>query len=296
MITRSMTAPEIWENIRKDEEEIILFLSRQESMILRQVREDQKRILHKKDYPYYFAYQFTTRTKNIKVIIVEIWNKRALKDYKTRINYQDYTLQDRGKDGIYVYSDTQNECGRHLGIYTPHFWSRYRQRMNLDADMSFRDLLRNYYRHNRSYTVTTENVPVLKHRENEFFSTCAQGICFGIILDKNIYQFNTFITKQMLKGEKQMETSMENEVNRLLIDQQFFQPQFRTDRQNKGITDPLNTNMLDAIKRRHKEEYSDYQVQQEKLEKEMTKKEAETKTVGYKLKKVFTLFRKRFGI
>lgn len=279
-----MTDSEKWEQIKMERNELFVVLKRMATFVSHHIQADQRKNSSKTGYPYFFSRKFISKAGNKKFLVVKISNKKALKDFMHDINYsiRSYTLLDSGAKGIYVYNDVPQTYDR-LEIYIPHYWSRYRERMNLGDDVSFYDLLVYHYHHNCVYSMRMRDIPTLKQHKNGFFATSGDGISLGIKYPENIYKFNTFITTDMMKGEEQMAAFLVDEVRRILAENQTIVPPFYPVNYGHTIIEPVKRSLVEiAIKKRENMKLA-IQRETEKLKEEIVLRERERSLWFYRV-------------
>lgn len=271
------------------------------TFIPRYIQTDQKKISSKIGYPYFFSRKFVSKAGNKKFLVVKISDKKALKEFVHDVNYsiRSYTLLDFGEKGVYVYNDVIQTRDR-LEIYIPHYWSRYRERMNLGADISFYDLLVYHYHHNSAYSMRLKNIPTLKQYENGFFATSGDGISLGIKYAENIYKFNTFITVDMMKGEDQMASFLIDEVHRILAENQIIVSPFYPVGYGHATVEPVKRTLVEVVMKKRENMKTAVQYEIDKLKEEIALKRGrrlwlyKMKRHLIKLKFVFNMLLKRY--
>lgn len=100
---------------------------------------------------------------------------------------------------------------RKLAFYPPHFFARFRERMDLEETGD--GLIKRFFAYNASYGFTEKRTPLLGSSNVsvvEVFGSCRDGVCMGLKTKLGNVVFKTFITYEMTKGE-QVEKFAESE-------------------------------------------------------------------------------------
>lgn len=122
---------------------------------------------------------FTSSRRNKYLIYIEARKKG---DWKTNTFY--YVCC--AGNIAYLYNKELNL----LSVFTPHFFSRYRERFIMDNNITTKQVIEKFFKNN---LLTTCKVRV---QDNTFMGTCKDGIAFGKY-EKGIAIIKTFISRDM---------------------------------------------------------------------------------------------------
>lgn len=210
MLTNGMTMSEVRSVIHTDMTEIFKFLKNRENNYRRTVLKSSK-------FPLYFEpYHFTSSGKNEWILIIEASDKKAIQYEKSKITS---ILLMNTKVGYYVYMPTLVMGKFHIAVFPPHFFSRYRERMNMNY--YGKKLITEYFIRNSSFVFDHKSTIYDNIKIIEVAASSNDGVGLGYVLLEGDTFLKTFITYEMLKGE-QIEKYTENEKIRKEIHDKFF--------------------------------------------------------------------------
>ena len=195
MIVDSMTYQEIAAEVKKDYHSYIEFrkdmafgmLSKYRRYMLKEAKDNQQ--------VFFKPINFTTPSGNTYVIQ---YNSKGRSDYKRNpLLFIPYMYFYR-PDGIYAVMITGDkfDC---FSFYTPHLFDRYRERELKDINKPKLQTILDFFRNNA--TTTFQSVDNAKY-ENSIFNVSPKGVLLGSQLSEYIYEYRTYITFDMLRGEQ----------------------------------------------------------------------------------------------
>lgn len=206
MIVATMTLDQIYEEIMADIPNMTVFLGHKGSKFRQMVLRSQLLPVH--------AYSLiTTKRKNNWLLL---WYAESKKDISGHIYASCLCLQNTHA-GKYALMRQVIGDAASLAIYSPHFFQRYAQRMNLD--LSGIDLIRKYFEENRTFFIKEKTIA----GEQAVTITSKDGVAFGLRREdskKRCYIIRTFISYDMGKSD-QIEGFSESEMSRLIENARF---------------------------------------------------------------------------
>ena len=154
-----------------------------------------------------------TKSKNKYVFL---FYTHGRKQYKKEGVLRSFRLEYLRRDGIHVAKINifnQNE----VTFYTPHFFDRYRERFlepqfEID-DWTKEDVIDDYFMNNVAEVATNQNNP--KYSGGIFVST-DNGVILGSNLGEDLWEYRTFISFDMLKGQQINLSNEEEELAELI--------------------------------------------------------------------------------
>ena len=155
-------------------------------------------------FPFRLYSLIKSRRKNTWLVL---WTLRAK---KAAIVHKDlFCIVDTDKGKMVYHKETYFN---NMLSFTPHFFSRYAERMGID--LTGLELIRRFFERNpnRMYKGAVRTVGELK-REEVYF-TCEDGVGIGLVGD--MFEIRTFITHDMLKGEQIDEFSDSERIRKLI--------------------------------------------------------------------------------
>jgi hypothetical protein len=198
MIIATMTDEEISRELNKDLPEVT------ERTKLRE-RKFKRLILKANTFPFSAAPIFiTTNRRNTWVVIFRAVSRKERK--KVCYDHTTFICTARFANGIHAFLNTrgihEGYNGIGLAVFVPHFFSRYRNRLNLNKTGI--DLVADYFSRNRSLNCAfqgkdADGTPL---PEKRVFGTSDKGVALGIIKSKSATLFKTFITYDMMHQEQ----------------------------------------------------------------------------------------------
>lgn len=199
MIVHTMSEKEIFNELNTDMLSLLKFSDKMDSKYRRSVLKASR-------FPVYRQTFYTSPKNNKWILFFEARNKKEVGD-ESRLTFVTYV---DSPHGFMVVMSSSLNGKRHLIFYPPHFFTRYRERLNID--LIGLDLIRNFFKYNSSYT--------FEFKDNEFntevFGSTKEGVALGVVSEENNVLFKTFITYKMTKGE-QVESFAKNEAIRQKI-------------------------------------------------------------------------------
>lgn len=172
-------------------------------------------VLKSTRFPVYSHYSYTSPKKNKWLILLQAQNKKEFGDNSRTT----YVATYNSPHGIYAIMVSFINENPHLIFYPPHFFRRYRERMDLDLHGD--ELLVEFFRYNSGY--------VFEHylkdsgggeKILEIAGSTNDGVALGIQSVNGNLLFKTFVTYDMLKGE-QIEVYTKNELIRKELHEEY---------------------------------------------------------------------------
>jgi hypothetical protein len=103
--------------------------------------------------------------------------------------------------GKYAYMPIWGGEEMQLIAFPPHFFSRFRQRMNL-SDTGV-DLIKRYFEENASYGFQFSDEVVDDYAVRHVYGRSKEGVAMGLMsISRKVILFKTFVSVEMLKGEQ----------------------------------------------------------------------------------------------
>lgn len=200
MILTNFTEEMIDEEILKDLMNVLRYSDHQDKRF-------RKIVLRASIFPVHLSFFYTSPLKNKWFISYEARNKKEIGENCRMTIVCTY----RDSNGFLCAAmPTSVEDKRHMIIYPAHFFTRYRERMNIE-DLGD-DLIKKFFTLNFSYVFEEKRTFVLNSNAfvKEIYGSCHDGVCMGVMTNMGNILFRTFITYGMAKGE-QIKTFAENE-------------------------------------------------------------------------------------
>lgn len=147
-----------------------------------------------KIYPVYAIRKWHSPTTHTKWEIILICPEKKEANTPLIISYVKYDTE-HGK-GAFLYRDTT--CGLSVLQYTPHFFSRYRERYiePLEVNTSkFEDLIQYFFFHNTGLDIEVVTYDIC-------YGACNHGSIFGRHLWDYFFQIKTYINNGLLSNAK----------------------------------------------------------------------------------------------
>lgn len=190
MITTTMTEKELVIEVTKDYLNAFRFSDHLDKKFRRVV-------IKARQFPVKMCYEYFSPRKNKWLILCESRSKKEVLD-NSRITL---VVTFNTALGIHAVMGTFTGGKMHFVIYPPHFFSRYRQRAQID--MTGIPLIKRFFTDNYSYVY---DINVVKLSDNmikkEVHGSTAEGVALGVQTVEGNVLFKTFITYEMLKGEQ----------------------------------------------------------------------------------------------
>ena len=162
-------------------------------------------VLKASRFPVYSHHIYTSKNKNKWLILLEARSKKETGDLSRITNVAVFD----SPHGFYSVMVSFMEGKPQLIFFPPHFFSRFRER--IDFDVSGIDLMLRFFRHNASFVFSVKDILLSETSKiTEIYGSCKEGVALGLVSTENNILFKTFVTYDMLKGE-QVETFTENE-------------------------------------------------------------------------------------
>ena len=206
MITTSMTATELFEEIKDDYPNVFAISDAKDAKVSRIVKKSSI-------FPMNIHSFVTTKIKNKWLILWESHSKKEIGD-NCRISFICYHDTGHGK---YAYMPVFVKGQMVLLVFPPHFFSRFVERM--DIDLTGEDLMRRYFEVNNSYSFTFSREEVDGGYRENVLATCKEGIAIGFkAVGLDVFLLKTFITYDMCKGDQIESFSKSEEFRRIQHD------------------------------------------------------------------------------
>ncbi len=188
----------------------------------RQQIKQRKEILNHDKFPIVFKQVLYTTKSN---------NKWVLESYATSRDYANDLMQEcyclmNTRSGYYAVKPVFNEQSRDItGVYfyTPHFFSRYKLRKDIDLDGI--DLRSHYFKHNTNIRYGILKFPEGTYEfEEEAHGITSEGASLGVREKGSGLIFRTFITYPMLKGNQITSFNLMNELRKEEYEPGYWKP------------------------------------------------------------------------
>lgn len=173
-----MNIKEIYHEIMADYQELVNYAERKKKQYERPIKKS-------KVFPISFeAIQFTSSRNNKYYMIFRAYRKKDWKDISNTV----ICIYDNG-DGLHAIMINK----KNIGVYPPHFFSRYRERCFLDATLSSKDIILHYFKENAmAYGEYSDD-------GNYLAMTTTNGVGLGQTFENGkVYLFKTFVNFDML--------------------------------------------------------------------------------------------------
>lgn len=205
MITEKHTFEEIHSELKKEEEWMSLFLNRNKSKIYRF-------FLKKSSYPAWCVQEGETPRKNKYILYLECKGKKELSSFAIASHIVWYY----NNGGINVailasdYDDVEDDTSS-LYVFSPHVFSRYRERFLNGKDMCSGELIQTFFQNNL-YLDWREGID-----EKHWEGVMKEGILFAIRENRDIFHVKTFVTWAMLfESQEYMKTGMYDSLKEMM--------------------------------------------------------------------------------
>lgn len=151
-------------------------------------------------YPYRVKSEHTSNRHNKWLLCWVANNKRAIGD--DSLFYAGCLVD--SPEGIYVMLPMSIKGHWYLMILSPHLFSRYAERMNIDKTGV--DLRHHFLLRNGSYNLHTDNTNQHGEKVDSVVATCTDGMLLGCKTDnENVFVLRTFVSYDMLKEDQNPE-------------------------------------------------------------------------------------------
>ena len=145
-------------------------------------------ITKQKKLPEWYCTEYKSARNNLWKLM---W---CIEDKRTRTGpLVEYTIIN-GRFGRYVVKPQAQHSGFTIMVYIPHFFKRYRERLNLGDKLTPEQVIRRYLRRNTCGMNTGKDLDVEV--------TTKEGIALGNIIFHRLILIRTFITYEMAKGKQ----------------------------------------------------------------------------------------------
>lgn len=198
MLVPTMQEEELVIALRRDLPEVLNFSDKKDTKFRRLVIKSNR-------FPVYASCEYTSKSKNKWILFLEARNKKEYGD-NSRLAW---VCLAQTAIGYYVYMPHFVNKQILVNIYPPHFFSRFKLRMDLEETGV--ELVKRFFTYNYSY--------VYEDIQGRVAGSTKDGVVLGQRTVNNNFLFKTFITYDMLKGE-QLEKYLENEKCRQEIHEQ----------------------------------------------------------------------------
>ena len=206
MILPNMTESELADEVICDKRNAMVIINAKDDKVMKLTRRATR-------FPYHVHSIFTTKRRNTWLALWEIRTKPK--------KYTDAMLS--------AIAVSQSTWGRHayttikdhdiVVSYTPHLFSRYAERMELD--LTGMELIRHFFERNCEPVYRFGSRP--NSEQLEIFASCADGVLMGIVHPLGrVYEMRTFVTHDMLMGQ-QIDVFAESEAARREMYDKMYQ-------------------------------------------------------------------------
>ncbi|SHJ06436.1 hypothetical protein SAMN05443429_108102 [Cruoricaptor ignavus] len=196
MIVSTMSEAEMVSEIHKDFPELAVFTELKD-------KEYRRAVIKASKFPFFMRFYKKTKGGNRWMLIYEARKKKDRKN--SRIHF---VLMIDTPRGFWALMPTYFDDHMHCIFFMPHFFSRYRQRCNLEE--SRENLIYKYFRRNPDYIYEIATKQEGEVSWQEVYGSCKDGVALGVATVEGNVFFKTFITYEMTKGQ-QIETFARNE-------------------------------------------------------------------------------------
>lgn len=206
MLLPNMTYLEVFDELNKDYDDIQQGLSKRGGEFMQLLRKTTRR------YPIYQLYTYTTLERKNKVYFEFHVLRHA---DKGKPMYNTYFIWDspKGKSAIMPNALDTNFTRRRFGlivIYTPHLFSRYRERFIKDDRLSNEEVITSFFNKNsKTYGTDISNELMPGSIELDDLSkpkiayASEEGVAFGVVMEKEVIVMKTFVSYDMLYPNQQ---------------------------------------------------------------------------------------------
>lgn len=222
MITEKHTFEEIHSELKKEEEWMSLFLNRNKSKIYRF-------FLKKSSYPAWGVEEGETPRKNKYILFLECRSKKDL----SSLAIASHIVWHYNNGGItvailaYDYEDVDDNTSS-LYVFSPHVFSRYRERFLNGKNMRSGELIKTFFQNNL-HLDWREGVD-----EKHWEGVMKEGILFAVRENRDVFHVKTFVTWDMLfESQEYMKTEMYDSLKEMMDSEIKLPERFRKKRETK---------------------------------------------------------------
>lgn len=206
MLLPNMTYREVFDELNKDYKGIQQGLMKNGHLFSLLLRKTTRR------FPICQIYSYTTPERKNKVYFGFYANKRS--EWQNP-SFNQFIIWDtpNGKCAVMANSlDVDIKQGRYglIVVYTPHLFSRYRERFLKDEDLSNEEVVNRFFEKNaRAYgtDISEELMPGSVELEDKSKTKIAyaseDGVAFGVVVEKEVIVMKTFVAYDMLYPNQQ---------------------------------------------------------------------------------------------
>lgn len=185
MITEYFTGKEILEELRREEEEVVAYMVRNQKKIVRF-------FCHRTIFPVMVSLDYRSKEGNQYLIFLECKERRWRNDFGHILYHNVCIYNNGGVCAAILNTDFDEDDNRKdLDILSAQVFSRYRTRFLKDDNISNKELIRSFFMRNIG-VVWREGIA-----EHHVEGSCQDGVLFGI-QQENIFLIKTFVTFEML--------------------------------------------------------------------------------------------------
>ena len=210
MVVETMTYKEIWSEINKDYKGIIQYKLQDADKILRKkviASSSTQKIIR------ISPIRFKSKSTNLNHCLIPYCLGKT--DYKKNgMLFVLYSYIYR-KYGIYAFS-LNGEKYETLNVYTPHLFSRYRERFLDDSSLKMEEVMEEFFINNVVSPI--EEINNEKYPDS-FFSTVKDGVLLGVKQPDNILEFKTFLSSELLRNQQIDLHNSQNEGNKKYLEE-----------------------------------------------------------------------------
>lgn len=194
MIVDSMTYEEVRKHFEEDRQNYL-------NKIPYFAKKFSSLILHSNSFPIRREYYYTTpKTQNTYLFLFEAMKRGEWNNPQYRA-----VLIFNQNGGKYAITSVQINNRENFLMYSPHFWSRYRERVLKDLFIQTDDVIRQYFLRNshfdyddavNEYSYTSEKYKI--EGQTQYVLRVDDGMCFGNAVYHKTVLLNTIVSREML--------------------------------------------------------------------------------------------------
>lgn len=185
-----MTESEISAELIADIPHILKHSDQKESKV-------RRKVLKASLFPVYAHSFYVSPRKNKWIVLYESASKKAVGD----LGVVTFVCYYNTSHGLYAIMLTYIQDVKRFAFYTPHFFSRYAQRMCLNCTGI--DLIVHFFTYNHSFSLSISSEQKDDGTKRlEAYASNRDGVGMGFVTEHSNFLFKTFITYDMAKGEQ----------------------------------------------------------------------------------------------
>ncbi len=208
MVVDTMTYKEIWSEIRKDYNGIIRYkIVDAEKVFRKKVMASPSTLDIIRLKPIHFK---SRKTSLNHCMILYSFGKNDYKKNGMLFVLYSYIYREYG---IYAFMLSGKNFDT-LAVYTPHFFSRYRERYIKDTSLSMDEVMEDFFVYNNVCQIKDVNNASYP---NSIFASTKDGVLLGTKHPDNILEFKTFLPSELLKEQQiDLHNSQNEDVKKYL--------------------------------------------------------------------------------